>query len=101
MSMMCPPQRVKIVSTPSALSAFATKWPPDIVSGVWAGPASELFVAPATAPPVAVCAIAGHLLAARAWRPGAESSSPPHLSTVDCIPYVLAIIVALLWGDVQ
>src|ERR1700722_4690655 len=30
MSMMWPPQSVKIVSTPSFLSARATRWPPDI-----------------------------------------------------------------------
>jgi hypothetical protein len=33
MSMMCPPHRVKITSIPSAFSAFATKWPPEIISG--------------------------------------------------------------------
>src|ERR687895_2057887 len=32
MSMMCPPQRVKITSIPSARSALATRWPPEIVS---------------------------------------------------------------------
>src|ERR1700737_2433693 len=32
MSMMWPPQSVKIVSIPSPLSAFATRWPPEIVS---------------------------------------------------------------------
>src|SRR5688572_17617202 len=31
--MMCPPQRVKITSIPSARSALATRWPPEIVSG--------------------------------------------------------------------
>src|SRR5271165_984730 len=30
MSMMWPPQSVKIVSTPSFLSALATRWPPEI-----------------------------------------------------------------------
>src|SRR5579863_8811110 len=29
MSMMWPPHRVKIVSTPSFLRAFATRWPPE------------------------------------------------------------------------
>src|ERR1700712_1760169 len=29
MSMIWPPHRVKIVSTPSAFSALATRWPPD------------------------------------------------------------------------
>src|SRR5258708_10933767 len=33
MSMMCPPQRVKMTSIPSALSAFATRWPPEMSSG--------------------------------------------------------------------
>src|SRR5919106_5820677 len=33
MSMMCPPQRVKITSIPSARRALATRWPPEIVSG--------------------------------------------------------------------
>src|SRR3954466_6379740 len=37
MSMIWPPQRVKIVSTPSFFSAFATRWPPE------ATPASRLF----------------------------------------------------------
>src|SRR5215472_17796335 len=32
MSMMCPPQRVKIVSTPSFFSALATRWPPEMTS---------------------------------------------------------------------
>ena len=32
MSMMWPPHRVKIVSTPSAFSAFATRCPPEIVA---------------------------------------------------------------------
>src|SRR5688572_30510145 len=32
MSMMCPPQRVKITSIPSARSALATRWPPEMVS---------------------------------------------------------------------
>src|SRR5579859_1624402 len=32
MSMMCPPQRVKMTSIPSALSAFATRWPPEMSS---------------------------------------------------------------------
>src|SRR5919108_3988740 len=33
MSMMWPPQRVKITSIPSARSALATRWPPEIISG--------------------------------------------------------------------
>src|SRR5713101_5913458 len=33
MSMMCPPHRVKITSTPSAFNALATRWPPEILSG--------------------------------------------------------------------
>src|SRR3954451_19855347 len=37
MSMIWPPQRVKIVSTPSFFSAFATRWPPE------ATPACRLF----------------------------------------------------------
>src|ERR1700679_1547588 len=28
--MMCPPHRVKMVSTPSFFSALATRWPPEI-----------------------------------------------------------------------
>src|SRR5918992_1207133 len=32
MSMMWPPQRVKMTSIPSARSALATRWPPEIVS---------------------------------------------------------------------
>src|ERR1700736_6879534 len=36
--MMCPPHSVKIVSTPSFFSAFATRWPPE------ATPASRLFL---------------------------------------------------------
>src|SRR3982074_2040936 len=36
--MMCPPQSVKIVSTPSFFSALATRWPPE------ATPASRLFL---------------------------------------------------------
>ena len=39
MSMMCPPQRVKTVSTPSFLSARATKCPPETI------PSSRLFCA--------------------------------------------------------
>ena len=38
-SMMCPPQRVKIVSTPSFASAAPTKCPPEMT------PASWLFLA--------------------------------------------------------
>src|ERR1700722_17808759 len=37
MSMMWPPQSVKIVSTPSLFSALATRWPPEIT------PASRLL----------------------------------------------------------
>src|ERR1700741_2447585 len=35
--MMCPPHRVKIVSTPSFFSALATRWPPETT------PASRLL----------------------------------------------------------
>src|SRR3954451_24258359 len=57
MSMMCPPHKVKMVSTPSALRAFATRWPPDISAGAGSAP----FVARALSPavvPVVVSAIA-------------------------------------------
>src|SRR3954454_11386084 len=57
MSMMWPPQRVKMVSTPSAFSAFATRWPPEISAGAGSAP----FVARALSPavvPVVVSAIA-------------------------------------------
>src|SRR5579875_1288640 len=40
MSMMWPPQRVKIVSIPSALSARATRCPPEISWGAASWPAS-------------------------------------------------------------
>src|ERR1700688_4907025 len=35
MSMMWPPQRVKITSIPSFLRAFATRWPPESVCAGW------------------------------------------------------------------
>src|SRR2546421_254178 len=42
MSMMCPPQSVKIASTPSVLSARATRWPPVISAGASAGVPRQL-----------------------------------------------------------
>src|SRR3954470_169087 len=48
MSMMCPPHRVKIVWTPSAFRAFATRWPPEMVAPAAVGsPAPDATVAPA------------------------------------------------------
>src|SRR5437763_10547245 len=45
MSMMCPPQSVKIASTPSVLSARATRWPPVISAGASAGACSVISAA--------------------------------------------------------
>src|SRR3954469_25053532 len=48
MSMMCPPHRVKIVWTPSAFRAFATRWPPEMVApAAVVSPAPDATVAPA------------------------------------------------------
>src|ERR1017187_4534987 len=49
--MMWPPQRVKIVSTPSLLSALATKWPPEMT------PASRLFF----------CSVSSAVVDSRPW----------------------------------
>src|SRR3974390_3146944 len=50
MSMMWPPQSVKIVSTPSFLSALATKWPPEttLASRVFCFSVSSAVVVPRT-----------------------------------------------------
>src|SRR5918911_1579899 len=63
MSIMWPPHRVKMVSIPSAFSALATRWPPEMVSGCWAWSTSTgvLSVSPTSGAIFAIILLLGRL----------------------------------------
>src|SRR5918998_3740152 len=90
MPMWGPPQRVKITSIPSARSALATRWPPEIVSISAPGAAG---VSACTAVLVAVTSISSPSdPAAGIVMPGAGGFSPTRRRPVDVVRQIQRVL---------